>query len=205
MALHIHYEDDDLIVVEKPPGLLCVPGLSDPDNLHQRVLNHNANARVVHRLDMATSGMVIFALNYESQKALSRMFEQKQINKRYCAVVAGRIEHDHGEIISPLICDWDFRPKQKVDWVNGKLSQTHYQPLERTHQTTRVQLIPITGRTHQLRVHMEQIGHPILGDKLYSYPGLNDGYDRLHLHAERLEFTHPISGSDIRLRSQPLF
>lgn len=195
--LDICYEDDDIIIVNKPPHLLCVPGLSDPDNLHQRVLKRNANARVVHRLDMATSGLVIFALNYESQKRMSKLFELREIHKHYIADVAGVINHEKGEIVSPIICDWPQRPKQKIDWLNGKLGHTHFEVIQRHSSdktsSTRVKLTPITGRTHQLRIHMEQIGHPILGDQLYHHPGINDNKARLHLHARALEFEHPFN------------
>lgn len=210
MPIDIIYQDNDLLIANKPSGLLCVPGLSDPDNLHDRALKYNANARVVHRLDMATSGMVIFALNHQTQKQLGQMFERKEIKKSYIAEVAGRISENTGEVVSPLICDWEKRPKQKIDWLGGKRSHTQYQvinkgicSLGRTH--TRVKLSPITGRTHQLRLHMEQIGHPILGDRLYHYPGINDAAERLLLHAYTLEFKHPTSGKDMKLACAPDF
>jgi len=205
MHISILYEDDDLIIVDKPSGLLCVPGLSDPDNLHDRVLTYHKNARVVHRLDMATSGLVIFALNHEAQKRLSKMFEHKTIQKRYIAVVAGNVSENEGEIMSPLICDWESRPKQKVDWLSGKWSHTQYQVLERKNNSSRICLTPHTGRTHQLRVHMEQLGHPIFGDQLYCHPGINDRADRLLLHAKSLVFTQPITQKPISVILEPSF
>lgn len=205
MQLNIQYEDDDLLIVNKPSGLLCVPGLSEPDNLFDQVLNYHANARVVHRLDMSTSGLVIFALNHNTQKTLGKMFERKNIHKQYVAIVAGRVAADYGEIYSPLICDWENRPKQKVDWQIGKSSHTLFEVLNRDQQSTRIQLSPVTGRTHQLRVHMEQIGHPILGDKLYQHSGINDCADRLLLHAQCLEFQHPTSNKPLSLVCLPEF
>lgn len=205
MQINIIYEDNDLVIVDKPSGLLCVPGLSDPDNLHERVLAYNRNARVVHRLDMATSGLVMFALHHEAQKRLSKMFELKTIQKRYLAVVAGIVSAKEGEIVSPLICDWESRPKQKIDWLAGKWSHTQYKVIERSSESSRLWLTPYTGRTHQLRVHMEQIGHPILGDQLYCHPGLNDNSDRLLLHAQRLRFTQPLSQESISVVSEPGF
>lgn len=200
MQIDISYEDDDLLVVNKPSGLLCVPGLSEPDNLHDRVLSYHANARVVHRLDMATSGLVIFALHHESQKRLGRMFENKEISKKYVAVVAGRVDADQGEINSPLICDWEKRPKQMIDWHSGKHSHTSYEVLDRSSKSSRLSLSPITGRTHQLRLHMEQIGHPIMGDKLYFHEGVNDKASRLLLHACELKLAHPISKEHVHIK-----
>ncbi len=205
MTLDICYEDQDLLITNKPAGLLCVPGLSDPDNLYDRVLAYNPNARVVHRLDMATSGLVIFALHHACQKKLGYMFEKKQIEKTYIAIVAGRVPAEQGEVVSPLICDWEKRPKQKVDWLGGKLSHTLFQTIERSNNASRIKLFPITGRTHQLRLHMEQIGHPILGDKLYRHEGINDEPERLLLHAYRLILAHPMTGKVLKVEAQPGF
>ncbi|WP_096084498.1 RluA family pseudouridine synthase [Agaribacterium haliotis] len=191
MSIELIYEDKDLLVVNKPPGLLCVPGLSDPDNLHQRVQNYDKNARVVHRLDMATSGLVIFARHHEAQKAMGKLFEQRQIAKQYVAVVHGQIQQRHGEIASPMICDWPQRPKQKIDWLEGKKALTRYQRLKSDCKTTRLALFPVTGRTHQLRLHMLQLGHPILGDQFYHSDGSEHASARLLLHAEKLNFQHP--------------
>ena len=205
MQIDICYEDRDLIIVNKPSGLLCVPGLREPDNLFDRVLAYHKNARVVHRLDMSTSGLVMFALHHEAQKQLSRMFEKKTIFKKYIAVVAGIVKQKNGEVVSKLICDWEKRPKQKVDWLGGKLSHTQYEVIDYVENSTRIQLFPLTGRTHQLRVHMEQIGHPILGDQLYHHPGINDGVKRLFLHAQELRFEHPISKQTLKVVTDSQF
>ncbi len=201
----IIYADEDLVVYNKPSGMLCVPGLSDPRNLYDTVRKSYPNARVVHRLDMSTSGMVIFALNYPSQKQLGAMFEKKQIAKRYIAEIFGKLNNHCGEIESPLICDWEKRPKQKIDWINGKRSITQYNVMQSKSDSTRIELVPITGRTHQLRLHMWQIGHPILGDALYNLNGSELRAERLLLHACELNFLHPIRGKPISLRCEPEF
>lgn len=199
------YEDEHLLIVNKPAGLLCVPGLSDPDNLHDRVLKHNPNARVVHRLDMATSGLVIFALNHPAQKAMGKLFENRKIHKEYIAVLYGILTASFGEIELPLICDWEKRPKQKVDWDKGKSAFTQYERIHINDESTRVILRPITGRTHQLRVHMLALGHPILGDNFYFLNGSDSISDRLHLHAWQLRFKHPISGTPLTIQCPPEF
>ena len=203
--LTIVYEDEHLLIVNKPSGLLCVPGLSDPDNLFDRVLKRYPNARVVHRLDMSTSGMVIFALNHPAQKRLGHMFEHKKIQKRYIAELSGQLDHKYGEVASPLICDWVNRPVQKVDWLKGKLSLTHYRVIEQSASGSRVELTPITGRTHQLRLHMLQIGHPILGDNFYNIENSHMQAERLMLHAFQLQFAHPVDASNMAFECKPEF
>ena len=205
MNITIIYQDPDLLIVNKPSGLLCVPGLVDPDNLHDRVKQHFANARVIHRLDMATSGLVIFALHYEAQKAMGRLFEQRQMQKQYTAIVHGQMHQSYGEIHSPLICDWPNRPLQKVDWLSGKASLTYYRLQEQHATQSRVELHPITGRTHQLRVHMLQIGHPILGDNLYNLDNSQQQAKRLLLHATQLNFKQPLTGENLEIRCEPDF
>ena len=205
--INIVYQDDDLVIVHKPSGLLCVPGLSEPDNLYDQVKASFANARVVHRLDMATSGLVIFALNYEAQKGLGRLFETRKINKTYRARIFGQLHEASGEIHSPLICDWPNRPKQKIDWIGGKQASTFFEKLRfnALHNFTEVKLTPHTGRTHQLRVHMMQLGHPILGDNFYAFEQARAAASRLCLHAEKLEFTHPISREPMDITTAPNF
>lgn len=190
------YKDDHLIAVVKPANLLCVPGLCADDNLFDRVRREHPNARVVHRLDMATSGIVLFPLNHASQKNLGQQFERRQIHKRYAALVRGEVSPQHGEISLPLLCDWPNRPKQKVDWQQGKSAHTIFRVVERTPTATLLHLLPVTGRSHQLRVHCLEIGHPILGDALYN-PDTNE--ERLMLHAEWIEFLHPITGETLSL------
>lgn len=197
--IHIIYEDDDLIIVNKPSGLLCVPGLSDPENLFDQVKQYNPNARTVHRLDMGTSGLVIFAKHYEAQKQASKMFETRKVRKEYIALVKGNMTESFGEIQSPMLCDWPNRPKQKIHWLEGKHAFTKYQRLIKFPNSTLVKLFPHTGRTHQLRLHMLQIGHPILGDAFYHLDGSNDEASRLLLHARTLIFQQPITCRPLKI------
>lgn len=197
--LDIIYQDKDLVVLNKNSGLLTVPGRlpEHQDCLENRVKRVLPTATVVHRLDMATSGLLIMALNKPAHVAISRQFEQRKISKSYIANIYGRLEQEQGEVNLPLICDWPNRPMQKVDHENGKKALTHYQILKRLNvgeeQTTLVELTPITGRSHQLRVHMLSLGHPILGDRLYAHPQALALSDRLQLHAKTLQFAHPVT------------
>ncbi|MCR6651513.1 MAG: RluA family pseudouridine synthase [Cellvibrionaceae bacterium] len=195
--LDILYEDEHLVAVAKPENLLCVPGLSEPDNLFDRLRGRYPNARVVHRLDMATSGAILFALDHASQKSLGQQFERRLVDKRYSAVVSGHVAAVRGEIVMPLICDWPNRPRQKVDWLQGKPAHTLFEVKRHLLSgQTLLELTPLTGRSHQLRVHCQQLGHPIMGDELYN---LNPAGDRLMLHAERIEIDHPISGHRLKI------
>ncbi len=190
------YSDESLLVVNKPAGLLAVPGRGEDkqDCLSARLQYEFPDALVVHRLDMATSGLMVFARGIEMQRRLSQLFREREVHKRYVAVVAGRLQQEAGEIALPLICDWPNRPRQKIDHALGKPSLTRYRVLEQQGEDTRVELEPVTGRTHQLRVHMAAIGHPILGDALY---GDDASAPRLMLHACRLSFPHPLNGEPL--------
>ena len=193
--LNILYEDKELIVLYKPSGLLSVPGrgADKQDCLITRANEDYPDALIVHRLDMATSGIMVLARNKNCHRMMSEMFQNREVKKNYIAVVEGIVKQDQGEIDLPLITDWPNRPKQKIDHLKGKASTTYYTVLERNtnENCSRVSLAPITGRTHQLRVHMQSLGHPILGDNLYSNnPNTSP---RLLLHANFLEFIHPIS------------
>lgn len=190
--IDIVYEDQWLIVVDKPSGMLSEPGLSDAhciiDKL-QEIRPDLATLLVVHRLDMQTSGLLLIAKNRETQALLRTMFEQRKVHKQYIALLEGRVAVDSGTIDLPLIVDIDDRPRQKVDTVNGKSAVTKFVVLERIGDTTRVRFFPLTGRTHQLRVHAASpmgLNCPIIGDNLYGTPA-----ERLFLHAEVLEFQHP--------------
>jgi tRNA pseudouridine32 synthase/23S rRNA pseudouridine746 synthase len=205
MLLDILHSDKDLVVVNKPAGRLCVPGLSEPENLLQDVQAEFPNARVVHRLDMATSGIVIFPLHHEAQKHLGKQFENRLVSKTYIAIVANKLKHQSGHIHVPLLCDWERRPKQKVDWLNGKWGETKYRQLNSDELNTRVELKPITGRTHQLRVHMLYLGHPILGDKFYNQNGSDKQAERLLLHAEKISFYHPRTNKTLTIHSDAPF
>ena len=198
------YRDDDLLVVEKPAGLLSVParGEDRQDCLEARVQAVHADSLIVHRLDAATSGLVLFARGLEMLRRMSLAFEQRVVGKQYVAVVHGHISHDTGEIDLALREDADNRPRQIVDPLRGRRALTRYQVLDRlgagADATTRVALKPVTGRAHQLRVHLLAIGHPIIGDPLYTPSELaatsaaaRAAFARMHLHAARIAFIHP--------------
>tara|TARA_R110002126_G_scaffold75469_34_gene188494 strand:- start:6533 stop:7189 length:657 start_codon:yes stop_codon:yes gene_type:complete len=197
--LDIVYQDDDILVLNKPSGLLSVPGKA-PE--HKDCLEYRAKlvfptARIVHRLDMATSGVMVLALHADAQRQLNRQFQLRQTQKSYVARVTGWVEADSGTIDLPLICDWPNRPKQMVCFVRGKASVTHFQVLARDGDTSRLLLTPVTGRSHQLRVHMQMLGHAILGDKFYAAVVDYHAADRLQLHAETLLLQHPTSGDSV--------
>ena len=192
--LTIVYQDDDLLVVNKPAEFLSVPGINIDDSVYMRIKTqfpHASGPLIVHRLDMSTSGLLMIALNKRVHKALQKQFIERSVEKRYVALVAGNIAADSGSIELPLVLDFDDKPRQMVCYKTGKPSLTTWQVLERKNNTTRLQLYPKTGRTHQLRVHCAHhlgLNTPIVGDTHYG-----EKSDRLHLHAEYLAFTHPIS------------
>lgn len=194
---------------DKPAGLLAVPGRGDDkqDCLWHRVRQRWPDAQVVHRLDMATSGLMLFARGADLQRRLSRAFAARQIDKRYVAVVAGRMPAAAGRIELPLLADWPRRPLQKVDALAGKPSITDWQLIgyDDAQQTSRLALQPLTGRTHQLRLHLSAIGHPMLGDTLYAPPDIAERAPRLLLHACALAFEHPLRGTRLQLRCEPPF
>jgi len=202
------FVDDTLLVVDKPAGLLSVPGRGEDkaDCLARRIQARFADALIVHRLDMSTSGLLLLARGEEMHRQLSRLFRERQVDKRYIAVVDGRLEAGEGEVALPLICDWPNRPRQKVDFEIGKRSLTRFRRLafDAAGNVSRVELEPVTGRSHQLRVHMAELGHPILGDDLYG--GAAEGKaDRLLLHAMDLSFVHPLSGEALSFHCPPPF
>jgi len=202
-ALSVLHADAAWIVVDKPPGLPSVPGRAPglQDCVAQRVLQRFPDARVVHRLDMATSGLLLLARGLDNQRRLCAAFEQRQVGKTYVALVEGEPADDAGEIDLPMAADWPRRPRQVVDWQRGRQALTRWRVLERRGGIARLQLEPVTGRSHQLRVHLDAIGHPILGDPLY---GAVDGAaspsswaGRLMLHASRLAIAHPVTGHGV--------
>lgn len=206
--LCVVYEDDDLIVIDKPAGLLSVMGRlpEHRDSAYLRILKQFPQAKVTHRLDMATSGILLFAKHRQAEVAVSRMFQARTVEKRYIACVQGQLQ-GQGQVDVPLIADWDNRPQQKVDYVHGKSAQTLYQA-EHYHveqDMTRVLLKPITGRSHQLRVHMQFLGHPIMGDRIYHPLGLASQFTRMALHACDLIFTQPLTGQALHLQSEVPF
>ena len=208
-TLAVVHDDAAFIVVVKPAGLLSVPGRGDhlQDCVASRVQSMFTDTLIVHRLDMATSGLMLLARGAAAQRSLSIAFAARDIHKRYVAVVEGFIDQDRGEIKLPLMADWPNRPKQKADRDHGKPSLTRYRVLTRDESagTTRVELEPVTGRAHQLRVHLLSLGHPILGDALYAPPEVQARAHRLLLHASALRFAHPVSGTPMAFESAAPF
>jgi len=203
--IELVYQDDYFLVVNKPAGVLSVPGrgVDKQDCLSARVQQNYSEALVVHRLDMATSGLMIFARSLQMQRQFSALFSERKIEKTYLAEVAGQLSHVSGEIDFPLLADWPNRPLQKIDWQNGKPSLTRYQLIsyDIDKQSSRLYLYPVTGRTHQLRVHLQAVNHPIIGDTLYG----GRTAPRLMLHATELRFAHPVHHQPLNFICSPLF
>ena len=199
--MRILLHDRHLVVVDKPAGLLSVPGIGPEkaDCLVARLQATAPGARIVHRLDFDTSGVIVLALDADTHRELSRQFQDREVRKRYVAVVAGHVAGDSGEIDLPLRKEAMGSARQMVHPTEGKPSVTRWRVLERLESPprTRLSLEPLTGRSHQLRVHCLAIGHPILGDPLYAPPAWRDAAPRLMLHAEMLEFTYPATGERV--------
>ena len=207
-ALTELYRDDHIVVVVKPAGLLSVPGKppNDQDSALGRLQKIEPETRVVHRLDMSTSGLMVFGLHADSHRHLSRQFQDRKVDKEYIAEVWGKPDTDQGEVNLPLRCDWPNRPRQMVDHELGKPSLTHYARIDNHRpEYGRVSLKPVTGRSHQLRVHMAELGHPIIGCEFYAHPEAKAASDRLHLHACQLRFSHPESGESLSFASPAPF
>ncbi|MNG55141.1 Ribosomal large subunit pseudouridine synthase A [compost metagenome] len=201
--LCIVYEDDDLVVIDKPAGLLSVPGRlpEHQDSAYLRVVEKYPHAKITHRLDMATSGILMFAKHRNAEVAVSKMFQARTVQKNYIALVQGKLE-GQGSVDVPLITDWENRPRQMVHFELGKAAKTLYQAVQyfETDDITRVLLTPVTGRSHQLRVHMQYIGHPITGDQFYHPDYRQSALKRMALHASYLAFKQPLSGVDVEIR-----
>ncbi|MCG8612891.1 MAG: pseudouridine synthase [Pseudomonadales bacterium] len=193
----ILYFDEDIVVTNKPANRLSVPGRDPtlPPSMYTLTSDSFGELHVVHRLDCETSGIMVFARNKEALRNLSKQFHDRVTRKRYIAEVYGDPLKAAGTIEIPLICDWPFRPRQKVDYVYGKYACTLYRKIKPGYAGARLELTPVTGRSHQLRVHMRMLGHPILGDALYAHPAAKVQAPRLYLHASQLEFTHPTNGT----------
>lgn len=194
----ILYEDDHLLLVDKPSGLLSVPGRHplNRDSLISRLQQQWPQALIVHRLDMDTSGVMVIALDKASHRDLGKQFERRQVTKTYDAIVQGIPPHDQGSIDLPLITDWPNRPLQKVCFDQGKPALTSFQVIDSDTKTNRSRLLltPKTGRSHQLRLHLKAIGHPILGDNFYAPEEVRTLSSRLLLHAATLKLCHPVTG-----------
>ncbi len=213
------YEDSALLVFNKPSGLLSVPGKGPEkaDCLRTRVQQVYPEALTVHRLDMSTSGILLMARSAELHRKLSIAFQDREVQKRYIAVVDGQIRDESVDLSDdastwrlidlPIATDWINRPLQKVDPIEGKPSQTRYKVLsyDAALDCTRVELAPVTGRTHQLRVHLQSLGHPILGDHLYASPEIQAKSTRMLLHASALTFNHPVTGEAVSIHHSPPF
>ncbi|QJW85770.1 RNA pseudouridine synthase [Ramlibacter terrae] len=203
------YVDEHRVVLDKPAGLLAVPGRGEDkqDCLSERARALWPDAPVVHRLDMATSGVFLMARGLHTQRMLGRAFAERGVDKRYLAVVAGRMGEPgaEGVIDLPLMADWPNRPRQKVDRDEGKPSTTRWRVVGGDARSTRVELEPVTGRTHQLRVHLQAIGHPILGDALYAPEAVQVLSPRLLLHATELRLAHPATGEPVTFASTAPF
>lgn len=207
MSIPVFYIDEDILVVDKPTLLLSVPGRGPEkqDCLASRLSAEHGEVLVVHRLDWETSGLMVLARNKATHRALSIQFQQREVAKQYIAVVYGCVEAERGEVDLPLICDWPNRPRQMVDMERGKPSLTHWELLERGNNRSRLLLSPVTGRSHQLRVHLLSMGHPILGDPLYAEGEALAMAERMLLHATRLGFCHPQTGETMEFKSPPPF
>lgn len=194
--LDILYEDAAILVLNKPAGLLTVPGKLEnrQDCLITRLQAARWDALTVHRLDCDTSGVIIFARTRQAQGFLGQEFEQRRAQKTYVARLRGRLEPDSGTVDLPIGSDWDYRPRQKIDHLHGRPAVTDWQVIDRKATETRVRLTPHTGRSHQLRVHMLALGHPIFGDQIYA-PDTTRDHPRLMLHAETLALHHPTTGT----------
>lgn len=214
LAVSVVHADGQLLVLDKPSGLLSVPGrgADKADCLSARVQALYPQALVVHRLDMATSGLILMACGTQMQRKLSLAFAQREVSKRYEAVVAGRLDApsttgDWGVIDLPVAADWPNRPLRIIDLQRGQPSVTRWRVLghDSDADTTRVELEPVTGRSHQLRVHLKALGHPILGDTLYAPPEIASASARLMLHACGLRLVHPYSAAAMEFSSPAPF
>ncbi|MCW8918459.1 MAG: RluA family pseudouridine synthase [Gammaproteobacteria bacterium] len=207
MSIQLLHADADLLVVVKPTLLLSVPGRGPEkqDCLVSRLAAEHGEVLAVHRLDWETSGLLVLARNKRAHREMSILFQQRAVEKQYVAVVYGRVAAQQGEVNLPLIVDWPNRPRQMVDHERGKPSLTRWEVMERGGDRSRLRLTPVTGRTHQLRVHMLSMGHPILGDSLYAEAPALTLAPRLLLHAATLGFRHPLTGELLAFESPPPF
>lgn len=205
--LRVVHADDALLLVDKPSGLLSVPGKAEglADCLEYRVRAEYPEALLLHRLDMDTSGLMVFARSRLAQRHVAWQFERRQLEKTYVARVLGIPDAAEGRIDLPLICDWPRRPLQKVCHETGKPSVTAWRVTDTQDGNARLELAPLTGRSHQIRVHLKEIGHPILGDRFYAPPEALEAAPRLMLHAETLTLRHPDGGAWVTYRAPAPF
>jgi len=206
-AIRVLYQDSALLIVDKPHLLLSVPGRHpiNKDSLIRRLEPLFPGVAAVHRLDLDTSGLLVVPITRPALSALSRNFQSRTVHKEYRALVWGEVKQDEGQIDIPIIADWHNRPLQKVCFETGKPSLTRYRVLARGKNRTLLQLFPITGRSHQLRIHLREIGHPILGCDMYAHPEALNAAPRLMLHATRIAISHPLTGTTLRAYSPSPF
>ncbi len=202
--VEILHTDAQFLIINKPAGLLSVPGKHKhlQDCLESRIQAHYPEARIIHRLDTATSGIMVLARTPNAHRHIGLQFENRQITKIYIADIWGAPTEKSGTINLPLICDWPNRPLQKVDFEIGKPAQTEWEVIKNNGGITRVLLKPKTGRSHQLRVHMLELGHPILGDNLYAHDEAFNAASHMHLHASHLKFRHPDGGAHLEFKAE---
>ena len=205
--IRILYQDDSVLVVRKPHLLLSIPGRhpANKDCLLHRLQKDWPTAGMVHRLDLDTSGVMIIPLNKVVHAHIARQFQERKVEKTYIAEVFGILKDDAGTIDLPIARDWPNRPQQKICFDTGKASITHYEVIKRHADRTRVLLKPVTGRTHQLRLHLAAIDHPILGCDMYAHTEALGMSERLLLHATTISFEHPMSGEDLFVECLPDF
>ena len=205
--INIVHEEADFVVVDKPSGLLSVPG-KDPalaDSLQRRAEARWPTAGMIHRLDKDTSGVMVIALNKRAHGRIAMQFEKRTAMKSYVARVWGDLEGEEGIIDLPIAVDWEHKPRQRIDHERGREARTRWQVMAREGGVTRLRLYPLTGRTHQIRLHLMTIGHPVLGDVFYATGDALDAADRLQLHAEELSFVHPTTDEPVRFVVQTPF
>jgi len=203
----IHYADKDIVIANKPSGLLSVPGRG-PEKQESLALHLQTlypDIKIVHRLDMDTSGLMVLALNPDAHRHLSRQFQDRKTAKTYHAICAGIAVKSEGSIKLPMRCDWEKRPLQMIDFKYGKAAETHWKILQQSLDRFLIELTPITGRSHQLRLHMKSLGHPILGDNLYADCIALNMAERLLLHATSLSFKHPTTEKILQFTAPPNF
>ena len=202
-SIRLLFRDPHLLIVDKPTLLLSVPGRHplNHDCLLNRLSHRYPGVSAVHRLDLDTSGVMVIPRHKEALSRLARQFQERRIDKTYIARVAGHVAADAGECDLPLIADWPNRPKQKVCFETGKQALTRWEVLSRDDSSSLLLLTPVTGRSHQLRIHMREIGHPILGCDFYAPEAALNAAPRLLLHATSLRFSHPVSGEVLTARS----
>ncbi|MFK7976541.1 MAG: pseudouridine synthase [Halioglobus sp.] len=197
--IRILYEDDDLLLVRKPDLLLSVPGRHplNKDCMITRLQQTYPTASIVHRLDLDTSGIMVVPLNKPTHAHISRQFQERKVDKSYQAIVYGCVANDTGSIDLPIAADWENRPRQMICHERGKAALTHFEVLARMPDRTRLLLKPVTGRSHQLRIHLRELGHPILGCDMYAHPTALAMAPRMMLHATTLAFEHPTTGETL--------